>query len=215
MPRSLASKLLAGAWAVLMSRQLAGQSGRPEEAENGDVIKVNRGVYDHYGVYVSAPHSGSLPSGDVPPSGPHSGFPSDPHVIHYTGATGPADFNSRVRETSLEEFLNGARGFAVCRFPKSLDSLDSLIPKTPTGMGRQPAASPLRKAWEEIKRSKARDYHLYSGAETVARARAELGKEGYNIVCNNCEHFAVWCKTGLKESSQVNRAIEILLALCG
>ena len=54
-----------------------------------------------------------------------------------------------------------------------------------------------------------------AGAETVARARAGLGKEGDNIVYNNCEHFAVWCKTGLKESSQVSRVIEILLALCG
>ncbi|MBQ9528290.1 MAG: lecithin retinol acyltransferase family protein [Fretibacterium sp.] len=66
-----------------------------------------------------------------------------------------------------------------------------------------------------MKGSKLKDYHLYSGLETVARARSQLGKEGYSIAGNNCEHFAVWCKTGLKESTQVNNAIEILLALCG
>ena len=185
MPRSLASKLLAGAFAVLMSRQFPAQGGvHPAEAENGDVIKVNRGVYDHYGVYVS----------------------NGPRVIHYTGATGPADFNGMVRETSLEEFLNGAEGFTVCRFPESLDEFDALT--------QSEGRNPLQAAWQEIKKSKLKGYHLYSGAETVARARGELGKEGYDIVCNNCEHFAVWCKTGLRESSQVNKIIEILLSLC-
>ncbi|MCR4818306.1 MAG: lecithin retinol acyltransferase family protein [Fretibacterium sp.] len=192
MPRSLAEKLLAGAWAVLMSRQADRQGGlRAEEAENGDVIKVNRGTYDHYGIYVS----------------------DGPHVIHYTGATGPADFNGRVRETSLEEFLNGAKRFTVCRFPQTPDGLNPLLlPNRPTANGK---SSPLWLAWQEIKKSKLKDYHLYSGAETVARARSKLGKEGYSIAGNNCEHFAVWCRTGLKESSQVNKAVEILLDLCG
>ena len=67
--------------------------------------------------------------------------------------------------------------------------------------------------WHECKQSKLQGYHLYSGDETVRRARGELGKEGYNLVCNNCEHFAVWCKTGLKESSQVNQAMELLLSV--
>lgn len=44
---------------------------------------------------------------------------------------------------------------------------------------------------------------IYSGAETVERARSRLGQKGYNLVTNNCEHFAVWCKTGRDESSQV------------
>lgn len=44
---------------------------------------------------------------------------------------------------------------------------------------------------------------IYSGEETVERARSKLGQHGYNVLTNNCEHFAVWCKTGEKESSQV------------
>ena len=156
------------------------------------MIKVNRGPYDHYGVYVS----------------------DGPHVIHYTSATGPADFNGMVRETSVAEFLNGAERFAVCRFPKNMNEFDAIMRPAAFNSRRSGSASPLREAWEEIKRSKTDGYHLYSGEETVARARGELGKEGYNIVCNNCEHFAVWCKTGLRESSQVNNVLEILITLC-
>ena len=29
---------------------------------------------------------------------------------------------------------------------------------------------------------------------------------GYDLFGNNCEHFAYWCKTGLKRSRQVRRA---------
>ena len=44
---------------------------------------------------------------------------------------------------------------------------------------------------------------IYSGKKTVERAKKKLGKRGYNLLLNNCEHFAVWCKTGEKKSSQV------------
>ena len=46
--------------------------------------------------------------------------------------------------------------------------------------------------------------HINSPEETVERARSQLGKGGYNFFTNNCEHFAVWCKTGQYESSQVS-----------
>lgn len=36
---------------------------------------------------------------------------------------------------------------------------------------------------------------LYTPQETVKRARARLGEAIYNVLLNNCEHFAIWCKT--------------------
>ncbi len=69
MSQSAISKLIAGAFAVFVSREFSGErtakvtNREPQEAENGDVIKVNRGAYDNYGIYVS----------------------NGPHVIHYTG----------------------------------------------------------------------------------------------------------------------------------
>jgi hypothetical protein len=32
---------------------------------------------------------------------------------------------------------------------------------------------------------------------------ARLGEQRYNLVFNNCEHFAIWCKTGRHRSTQV------------
>jgi hypothetical protein len=37
----------------------------------------------------------------------------------------------------------------------------------------------------------------------VRRAEGRLGERKYNLLFNNCEHFATWCKTGVNESCQV------------
>lgn len=37
----------------------------------------------------------------------------------------------------------------------------------------------------------------------VARAESRLGEQQYNLLTNNCEHFATWCKTGRNESLQL------------
>jgi hypothetical protein len=39
--------------------------------------------------------------------------------------------------------------------------------------------------------------------EIVARALAHVGREGYSPLVDNCEHFATWCATGMRESRQV------------
>ena len=54
------------------------------------------------------------------------------------------------------------------------------------------------------------DDKCYSRDETVRRAKKHLG-EGlgkYDFLGNNCEHFARWCKTGTKESRQVQRVVK-------
>lgn len=150
--------------------------------QNGDVIRVNRGLYSHYGVYVADSN----------------------HVIHYTGANGPNDFNGIVRETTLAEFLNGAEDFTVCNFPEH----PQYFPVTRNAKG-------LAKILQLIRIIKMTDYHLYSGEETVKRARSKLGKGGYNLALNNCEHFAVWCKTGVKDSSQVNNILDVIAQFLG
>ena len=60
----------------------------------------------------------------------------------------------------------------------------------------------------------------YSEDETVNRAKAQIGKKGvdnagYNILFNNCEHFAVWCKTGISTSMQRKRFIQAVVTGIG
>lgn len=50
----------------------------------------------------------------------------------------------------------------------------------------------------------------FSPDEIVRRAGSKLGSHfgGYNLYSNNCEHFATWCSTGVRQSRQtrhVNR----------
>ena len=43
--------------------------------------------------------------------------------------------------------------------------------------------------------------------EEVLRAAEELvGSRDYSVVFNNCEHFATYCKTGIRKSRQVRKA---------
>ncbi|MBW4576633.1 MAG: lecithin retinol acyltransferase family protein [Aphanothece sp. CMT-3BRIN-NPC111] len=44
----------------------------------------------------------------------------------------------------------------------------------------------------------------------VHRAESRLGERQYNLLFNNCEHFATWCKTGVSYSQQVVDFIPVL-----
>ena len=56
-----------------------------------------------------------------------------------------------------------------------------------------------------------RDYAVCDPPETVVRrAVRSLGARGFDPLSRNCEHFAVWCKTGRVESSQI-RSVESYL----
>ena len=48
---------------------------------------------------------------------------------------------------------------------------------------------------------------MFSAEETIRRAKERLGEEKYNLVTNNCEHFAMWCKTGEAVSGQVKQIV--------
>ncbi len=58
---------------------------------------------------------------------------------------------------------------------------------------------------------------IFSAKETVRRARSQIGKRKgeYNLVTNNCEHFARECKSGWAESKQVQKAVAATVATVG
>jgi uncharacterized protein YycO len=52
---------------------------------------------------------------------------------------------------------------------------------------------------EEVRLLKvAESYCKYSGKEVVSRAFSQIGEKRYNLLTNNCEHFARWCRCGGK-----------------
>ncbi len=44
----------------------------------------------------------------------------------------------------------------------------------------------------------------------VQRAESRLGEQKYNLLFNNCEHFATWCKIGKNYSQQVEDFVPVI-----
>jgi Lecithin retinol acyltransferase len=76
------------------------------------------------------------------------------------------------------------------------------------------AASVQRTTLEEFADGgpvRVRDYDVCDPPETVVgRALSSIGVRGFDPLTSNCEHFAVWCKTGAVESSQAESAESFL-----
>lgn len=47
--------------------------------------------------------------------------------------------------------------------------------------------------------------------EIIEYARAHLGEGGYNLISNNCEHFANLCVFGESKSSQVDDIFQMIM----
>jgi hypothetical protein len=61
-----------------------------------------------------------------------------------------------------------------------------------------------------------REYaHCFDSETVVARALALIGRRGYDLADNNCEHFACWCKTGRHHSQQVKDVMAVVVAATG
>ena len=59
------------------------------------------------------------------------------------------------------------------------------------------------------KNRRVRTRRFFSTRKTViSRAESKLGEREYNAFTNNCEHFALWCKTGVSSSEQINKATD-------
>lgn len=143
----------------------------------GDILAASRkaGLYQHFAVYTGSDK-----------------------VIHYAAESG--DFAGRItiHEAPLSEFRADSSFIYILEFP---DDLGHPSVRTLKGNIAAPGSSQEGPLLGLIRET---GYHLYSPEETVARARSRIGEEKYNLAINNCEHFAIWCKTGVHESHQVN-----------
>ena len=52
----------------------------------------------------------------------------------------------------------------------------------------------------------------FDSKETVKRAKIREGEKSYNLLQNNCEHFAIWAKTGYSMSYQIDSLSQEKLA---
>ncbi|MBR2182540.1 MAG: lecithin retinol acyltransferase family protein [Acidaminococcaceae bacterium] len=167
---------------VRQALDLETDPGLLEEPEYGDVICVHRIGFEHYGIYVG-----------------------NDKVIHYD--IDPSDhYKICIHQAPMAEFLNGSLVYSVCEFPKVYGRPTEEIPFAEF---RKKFAHPenAQTLWDVLKIS---NYHLYTPEETVVRARERIGETQYSLWTNNCEHFAIWCKTGISESHQIEDIMSAL-----
>ena len=165
-----------------------------KEAETGDIVGVERSVYEHYGI-----------------------FTEKGTVIHYTADdTDLMGKNQTIQETSLERFLRKADKYFVLDIEHILNNKVSSFLASSNGILEllgdnikdivpisklKELSSYYKKYEEKVK--------IYSPEETVKRARSRIGESNYDLFENNCEHFAIWCKTGLSRSTQIEALIKL------
>ena len=128
-------------------------------------------------------------------------YTGDREVIHFSNEGSDFGGDICVRRATLSQFKNGASNVFVVDFEAYRDYLENPELFDFEGL--------LKLAIDSFFDN---ELTLYSPEETVERAESQLGHEGYNLVFNNCEHFAVWCKTGKHESSQVKNFIEAIVS---
>lgn len=104
----------------------------------------------------------------------HYGVYSGYHKIIHY-IKGDSPLDGRIAETSIEEFCDGDTLYIA-----EDDTLLSIFQDA------------------DVTAS------FYGPRETVQRARSMIGKGDYNLFKHNCEHFAIWCKTGFNESTQLS-----------
>jgi hypothetical protein len=79
---------------------------------------------------------------------------------------------------------------------------------------RKPQATVERTSLEIFSQGKPisiKNYRVcYIPDVVVHRAEKRLGEQQYNLLFNNCEHFANWCKTGINESLQIRNFLPLL-----
>lgn len=167
------------------------------ELKAGDILGITRPAgYEHYAVYIG-----------------------DKKVIHFAAAG--TDFGeATVHQAPISAFLDGQTEFFLLDF--------KAVGRRPTKktQGSVSASTPLIEVGAKVLKDTISDAlsqkddpditHIYSPEETVARAKSVIGAnehnfaEKYDLVLNNCEHFAIWCKTGAHKSYQVENVLKLV-----
>lgn len=153
------------------------------EPEYGDVIGVYHGLYSHFGIFVDKTH-----------------------IIHYSGKND--DFllrNMEIKETDIDDFLGDSDKYFVYRFNEDKRRVKRVVS---SGLDRDLSNS-LYALYVVYKIRNKINFKIYSPEETVSRAKSKIGQRSFCLVSNNCEHFALWCKTGVYQSYQLDFLLDV------
>lgn len=128
----------------------------------------------------------------------------DGTVIHYTSSHWMTP--RQVRRTSLDLFA-GNDTIYIRDYTKFLQKLEKgdLVEK----------ASQDFNQWMDRLRGIHVESMDFSADAVMSRAESRLGEFAFDIIFNNCEHFATWCKTGISNSEQVNELWRQVLSPAG
>lgn len=66
--------------------------------------------------------------------------------------------------------------------------------------------------WHTFAREATVDLVMRGGLAAATRAESQVGRDDFDVLTRNCEHFATWCAVGRWESGQIG-AVK-LAALC-
>jgi len=141
----------------------------------GDHIFVNRfnGIYNHHGIDCG-----------------------DDTVIHYTSFR--VMERRRIERTPLARFAQGDRVEVrdYSDFRRTLDSVPAVDQML------QEAQRRFAQLLDRLRGIELNELD-FSPDAVVRRAESRLGESRFDLMFNNCEHFAAWCKTGLSSSKQI------------
>ena len=102
----------------------------------------------------------------------------------------------RVHKRLLPDFMQDAESISICEFPEKYGRPTEWEQPVSFASVFAPPTR-YRQLLEHL--LKARKYKRYSHEETASRAESRLGTDGYGT----SEHFALWCKTGIAESHEL------------
>lgn len=136
----------------------------------GDVLGVNRGFYEHYGIYMG-----------------------ENKVVHYTSRDSDTSLDGEIMITDFFHFLRDESEFFTIDFNKLQD-----------GMQKATIVDDFFNIFGiDTSQVQGLKYNIFSGQETVERILSRLGEKAYDLTENNCEHVAMWAKTGVSECNQI------------
>ncbi len=160
----------------------------------GDVIGVDYGYYQHFGIYIG-----------------------DYEVIHYFQDEEKKSDKVTIQITKYETFLGYEEECFVCDFTKFMHPPDKFYNVKTQSKSLYRLIDPKLNLTEEFEKEstiytafQTEKYKIYSPQETVRRAYQRLGEICYDPKHGTMEHFIIWCKTGIDESSQANAVLKVL-----